>query len=131
LIVALAGLVVGLAGIAKSISQAGVQGEHAVQAGEAKDARDQPIGGADQVDGTVVVLVSEQAPMGADQHAKALGIHEAHPVKVNHQLSAAYVDRLVQTVAQLRCADDIDHAGNVHDGVATSGGDVQVKKHSG
>jgi D12 class N6 adenine-specific DNA methyltransferase len=131
-IVALAGVVVGLAGIvAEGVGQGGVQGEHAVQAGEAKDAHDQPIGGADQVDGTVVVVVAAQAPQGADQHAKAHRIYEAHLAKVNHQLSAAGADRVVQAVAQLRSAGEIDLTVDFHDGVATSGGHVQVEEHGG
>ena len=48
--VALAGSVLGLAGIAaEGIGQGGVHGEHAFQAGEAQHPQDQPFG-ADQLD---------------------------------------------------------------------------------
>jgi hypothetical protein len=69
-LLALTGSVVGLAGIAaEGVGQGGMQGEHAVQAADAKDAQDQPVG-TDQLDATVVA-VSEQAPPGAHQHPKA------------------------------------------------------------
>jgi len=98
-LLALTGSVVDLAGsAAEGVGQAGMQGEHAVQAGDAKDAQDQPVG-TDQLDATVVVAVSEQAPPGAHQHTKALRIDEADLAKVDHQPSAAGVDRLVQAVA--------------------------------
>jgi hypothetical protein len=39
---------------------------HAIQARELKDTSD-PLVGSDQLDGAVVVVVCEQAPMSADQ----------------------------------------------------------------
>jgi hypothetical protein len=63
--------VLGVAGIAaEGVGQGGMQGEDAVQAGEAKNAQDQPLG-ADQSEGTGMLVVAAQAPQGADQHAKA------------------------------------------------------------
>jgi hypothetical protein len=89
-------------------------GEHAVQAGEEKDADDRLVEHTSWIEPSPV---GEQAPMGADQHAKAHRIHEAHLVKVNHQLSAASVDRLVQAVTQRWLTGEVDLAG---DGAATS-----------
>jgi hypothetical protein len=113
---------------AQRLGQAGMQREHAVQAGEAKNPQDQAFG-ADQGDGTIVVL-APQAPPGAHQHAKAHRIHEAHLAKIDHQLSAAGLDRLVQAGAQLRRAGDVDLATNLHDGRATRAGHAQIQEQS-
>jgi hypothetical protein len=77
-------------------------------------------------DGPVAVAMSAQAPLGADQHAKAPRIHEAYLAKVNHELPAAGVDRLVQAVAQRRRAGDIDLAANLHDGGASARQDREL-----
>ncbi len=76
-VVVVAGSVDAQAGIAaQGLGQAGVQPEQAIQASQANDALDQPPG-ADQLDGPPFVAVVEQAPTGADQHAKAHRIDEA------------------------------------------------------
>jgi hypothetical protein len=63
-----AGSVIGLAGIvAEGIGQGGMQGEHAVQPGDAKDTQDQPLGN-DQVDAAIAAMAA-QVPLGANQHA--------------------------------------------------------------
>lgn len=94
-----------------------------------KHAQDQPVG-THQLDGTVMAG-SSQAPRGAHQHPKAHRIDEADLAKINHQPTTAGIDRLVQALAQLRRAGDVDLAANLYHGKATRGGDVQVKERNG
>jgi len=48
--------------------------------------------------------------------------------KVHHELRAAGIDYLVQAVAQLRRAGDINLPTNLDDGGALRDGDMQVKQ---
>jgi hypothetical protein len=58
------------------------------------------------------VGVAPQAPLGAHQHTEPHRIYEVDLAKVDHQLSATGVDRLVQAMAQLRRASGVDFASD-------------------
>src|SRR6266700_2780928 len=111
---------------AEGVGHGGVQGEHAVQARDPKNALDRPVG-ADQVNGLAAVILSKQTSVGADQDAKPHRIHEVHLAQVEHDLAAPGGNDLVQAVAQLWRASDVDLAAHLHDGMATSGADMQVE----
>jgi hypothetical protein len=119
LIVVLAGLVAGRAGIAaKGVGQDGVQGQHAVQPVRRRMRTTSWLEHTSWIEPSPWASRRRWAPIGTPRPTESMKLTWR---RSTHELSVARVDRLVQAVTQRWRAGEVDFASSFHDGVAASG----------